>query len=392
VTPPSDAPDEPPPALVARLRAAGCVYAEDEARLLLDEASTPAHLESLVARRVAGLPLEQVLGWAEFCGLRLVVAPGVFVPRRRTGLLVREAAALLAAVVEGRDGREGLVGQVPVVVDLCCGTGAVGAALAVAAGPLELHAVDVDPAAVRCAERNLAASGGRVHRGDLDEPLPADLRGRVDVLVANAPYVPTSQVPLMPPEARDHEHRVALDGGPDGLDVQRRVVAAAPGWLAPGGHVLVETSERQAPDSAAALVAAGLLPRVVRADDLDGTVVVGTLPVLAEPAPSGPDGPVRTPDGRYLVVRGRLWRCADPTLDPAEREALVAELMSARRDKGAAMRRGDAGAREAARARVDAAKHALGERGPVWWSTGEPDLTRRLARTTPYADWFAGLP
>lgn len=98
-----------------------------------------------------------------------------------------------------------------------------------------------------------------------------------------------------------------------------------------------------------------------------------------------------TPDGRYLVVRGRLWRRSDPGLDPAEREALVAELMTARRDKGAAMRRGDAAAREAARARVDAVKRALGERGPVWWSTGEPDLTRRMARTTSYADWFAAL-
>lgn len=98
-----------------------------------------------------------------------------------------------------------------------------------------------------------------------------------------------------------------------------------------------------------------------------------------------------TPDGRYLVVRGRLWRRSDPGLDPAAREALVAELMSARRDKGTAMRRGDPEAREAARARVDAAKHALGERGPVWWTTGEPDLTRRMARTTDYAAWFAAL-
>ena len=101
--------------------------------------------------------------------------------------------------------------------------------------------------------------------------------------------------------------------------------------------------------------------------------------------------PLVTPDGRYLVVRGRLWRCSDPGLDPDERTALTAELMSARRAKGAAMRAGDDAAREAARARVDAAKHALGERGPVWWTDGAPDLTRHLARTTPYAAWFAGL-
>ncbi|WP_298806730.1 hypothetical protein [uncultured Pseudokineococcus sp.] len=99
--------------------------------------------------------------------------------------------------------------------------------------------------------------------------------------------------------------------------------------------------------------------------------------------------PLTTPDGRYLVVRGRLWRCSDPRLSPERRAALTQELMSARRAKGAALRAGDDAAREAARARVDAAKHALGERGPVWWDDGAPDLTRHLARTTSYAEWFA---
>ena len=98
-----------------------------------------------------------------------------------------------------------------------------------------------------------------------------------------------------------------------------------------------------------------------------------------------------TPDGRYLVVRGRLWRRTDPRLEPAERDRLTRELMAARRDKGVAMRAGDAAGREAARVRVDAAKVALGERGPVWWDDGAPDLTRHLARTGPYAAWFAAL-
>jgi len=98
-----------------------------------------------------------------------------------------------------------------------------------------------------------------------------------------------------------------------------------------------------------------------------------------------------TPDGRYFVVRGRLWRCTDPALDPGERAELTSELMAARRAKQVAMRADDPQAREAARARVDAAKQALGERGPVWWSDGAPDLNRRMARTTPYAEWFAGL-
>ncbi|MFB9376091.1 hypothetical protein ACFFKU_00830 [Kineococcus gynurae] len=101
------------------------------------------------------------------------------------------------------------------------------------------------------------------------------------------------------------------------------------------------------------------------------------------------NAPLVTPDGRYLVVRGRLWRRSDPDLDEEHRAELVAELMSARRAKGAARRAGDRDAAEAARERVDAAKHALGERGPVWWTDGAPDLTRHLARTTQYADWFA---
>ncbi len=99
-----------------------------------------------------------------------------------------------------------------------------------------------------------------------------------------------------------------------------------------------------------------------------------------------------TPDGRYFVVRGRLWRCADPSLDPEARAELTRELMSARRAKQAAMRDADAAAREAARARVDAAKQSLGERGAVWWTDGAPDYNRHMARRTPYAAWFAALP
>ena len=102
--------------------------------------------------------------------------------------------------------------------------------------------------------------------------------------------------------------------------------------------------------------------------------------------------PPVTPDGRYFVVRGRLWRCTDPALAAADRAALTHALMDARRDKGRAMRAGDAAKREVARQRVDAAKCALGERGPPWWLDGAPDLTRRMARTTCYAEWFAALP
>ncbi|GAA2406030.1 putative protein N(5)-glutamine methyltransferase [Streptomyces glaucosporus] len=271
----------PSPAAVAdRLRASGCVFAEDEARLLLSAARTPGELAAMVDRRAAGLPLEHVLGWAEFCGLRIAVDPGVFVPRRRTEFLVRQAVS--QAVSRSGPARRVAPDRPLTVVDLCCGSGAVGAALATALGrdgmPVDLHAADVDPAAVRCARRNVAAVGGRVYRGDLYGPLPAVLRGRVGVLLANAPYVPTGEIGLLPAEARVHEPRVALDGGADGLEVQRRVIAGAPAWLAPGGSLLVETSGRQAPLTAEAVARAGLVPRVAASGEWDATVVVGTRP------------------------------------------------------------------------------------------------------------------
>jgi len=251
-------------AVVAALRAAGCVFAEDEARLMLSAASSPDELAAMVDRRAAGHPLELVLGWAEFRGLRIVVEPGVFVPRRRTEFLVEQALA-----------------QVPdasVVVDLCCGSGAVGAALADALGPVELHAADIDPAAVRCARRNVTEYGGQVHAGDLFGALPAALRGRIDILAANVPYVPTGEVPLLPAEARDHEPLTALDGGADGLDLLRRVAAEAAPWLAPGGCLLVETSERQTPSAVEAFTRGGLTPRLAVCEERYAQVVVGTVP------------------------------------------------------------------------------------------------------------------
>jgi release factor glutamine methyltransferase len=269
-------------AIVARLRAAGCVFAEDEAQLLSSAAQDPASLAAMVDRRVAGLPLEHVLGWAEFCGLRIAVDPGVFVPRRRTEFLVRLAAEVARPAAEvarpatSRPPGPDLASSRPVVVDLCCGSGALGVALAAALGRVELHAADLDPGAVRCARRNVAPADGQVYEGDLYEALPATLRGRVDILLANVPYVPTGEIGLLPAEAREHEARVALDGGADGLDVLRRVAAAAPQWLAPGGSLLVETSTRQAPQAVAAFARSGLAPRVVTSAEMNATVVIGT--------------------------------------------------------------------------------------------------------------------
>ena len=268
MTPGTGATPVPPPpdasTVVATLRTAGCVYAEEEAQLLIAAAATPTELARMVAKRVAGVPLEHVIGWAEFCGLRIAVDPGVFVPRHRTELLVHEAVSRAQPAA--------------VVVDLCCGSGAMGAAIAVAVGRIDLHASDIDPAAVRCARRNLSAVGGHVHEGDLYAALPDRLLGRVDVLVANVPYVPTAEIELLPREARLHEPGAALDGGADGLDVLRRVSAEATRWLAPGGHLLVETSDLQAPVAVDILAADGLIPEVAHDDDLEATVVIGRRP------------------------------------------------------------------------------------------------------------------
>lgn len=262
---PSDRTDRNDPtgvaAVVERLRAAGCVYAEDEAALLVDAADSPAALELLVARRESGLPLEQVVGWAMFCGQRVVVEPGVFVPRWRSRLLVSWAARL--------------TGPGALVVDLCCGTGALAVALAAQVPGLEVHAADLDPAAVRCARRNVE---GEVYEGDLFDALPPSLRGRVQTLLVNTPYVPTGEIALLPPEARDHEPPLALDGGPDGLDVQRRVAADAGQWLTPGGHLLVEVSERQARTAVAVFSSAGLVAWSERDEELEATVVIARRP------------------------------------------------------------------------------------------------------------------
>ena len=235
--------------LVARLRAAGCVFAEEEAALLV---ASPRFSEDLVERRISGEPLEYVLGWAAFMDARYLIEPGVFIPRHRTEFLVRSAAAGAP--------------ESPVLLDLCCGTGALGLSLHSLTGGT-LVATDIDPAAVRCARAN----GADAYTGDLFDAVPSSLRGRVDVLLANTPYVPTAAIAFLPGEFREHEARAALDGGSDGLDLQRRVAAAASTWLAPGGVIYVEASEEQAPVSAALFEATGLSVRILA--DEDTTIV-----------------------------------------------------------------------------------------------------------------------
>lgn len=248
--------------LVALLRAAGCVFAEDEAAVLRASARDPAHLEAMAERRVAGEPLEHVVGWADVCGVRVAVEPGVFVPRQRSALLARTTSALVSSG--------------DIVVDMCCGSGALGLVVATLVPGVVVHASDIDPVAVACATRNLRPVGGTAYAGDLYGALPGSLRGTVAAVVANVPYVATRDLATLPREARDHEPRPTLDGGSDGLDVARRVVAEAGGWLRPEGSVLVETTPAQAEVLQRWARDHGGDPRIITDDDLDATVVITT--------------------------------------------------------------------------------------------------------------------
>ncbi|WP_166999615.1 putative protein N(5)-glutamine methyltransferase [Paramicrobacterium fandaimingii] len=247
--------------LAVRLRESGSVFAEEEAALFFEAARDARDLELMVRRRLDGEAPEHIVGWAEFCGLRIAVAPNVFIPRQRTAALVDQAARLCA--------------QGSIVVDMCCGSGALGRVIAERHPGIELHAADSEHVAVTCARENLAGFGA-VHEGDLVDALPADLRGRIDVIVANVPYVPSAELRLMPAEAREREPAVTHDGGADGLNVFRRLVAAAPAWLAAGGSILSEISDEQADAALAALAAANLRGRTVYDDERETTVVIGT--------------------------------------------------------------------------------------------------------------------
>lgn len=227
-------------AQVAALRAAGSVFPEDEWAAFAAAAADSRALDDMVQRRMTGEPVQQIVGWAQFAGRRLVVAPGVFVPRWRTEFL-----AGLAARLTPPGGR---------FLDLACGCGAVAAVVAARVARVTVVATDADPAAVHCARRNLP--GARVVEGRDLEGLG---RGEwFDVIAANLPYVPTGELHLQPHEARDHEPRPALDGGTDGLDPLRRIAPGLPAHLTRGGRFLVEASPTQAPRAAGLLTGAGL--------------------------------------------------------------------------------------------------------------------------------------
>jgi len=235
------------------LAAAGCVSARAEAAWLLEEAPDRPTLEAMVARRAAGEPLQYVIGWAPFGPLKLRVGPGVFVPRPETEGLADRAAALKPRIA----------------VDLCTGSGAIACFLAAEVQGARVLATELDPRALAWARINAERFGVELLAGDLDEPLPAELAGQVEVLCANVPYVPSGSIATLPRDVRDHEPLLALDGGPDGLDVLRRLAPRAGRWLAPGGRLLCEIGEDQAEAAVALFTAAGLVEVVVHPDLAD---------------------------------------------------------------------------------------------------------------------------
>jgi release factor glutamine methyltransferase len=257
---------------VAFLRAAGCVYAEDEARILTESARSADELKSLLGRRASGEPLEYIVGWAEFCGLRIPLRRGVFVPRRRSEFLAECAVQLVCAAAARTGGDRRRVR----VLDMCCGSGAIGLAVATRTGGVELLAVDDSPTAVGCARENLAGVGGRVYQGDLFEPIPRIELHRLDLIIANAPYVPTDEIQRLPVEARMYEPMSTLDGGPDGTRAQGRILASAAGWLRASGQVLIETERRMSAQTAAIAEEHGFTVEVRESAELGATVVLGT--------------------------------------------------------------------------------------------------------------------
>lgn len=250
-------------ALAARLAGAGCIAAGEEAALLTVAAAGDAGaLEALVRRRSSGEPLAWLVGWVEFCGRRVVVDRGVYVPRAQTQALAARAASVLPP--EG------------VAIDLCTGAGAVAHVLRSAQPGATVVATDADPAAVACARANEVDA----RLGDLDAPLPTALRGRADVLTAVVPYVPTAALALLPRDVMAYEPRSALDGGPDGLAVLRAVVALSTGWLRPGGWLFLELGGDQAGPVLAAMEGAKLDAReIFRDEEGDVRAAVGRRPV-----------------------------------------------------------------------------------------------------------------
>ncbi|WP_432789093.1 putative protein N(5)-glutamine methyltransferase [Brevibacterium sp. K11IcPPYGO002] len=307
---------------MAALRAAGCVFAEDEAAILLEAATASAvdsptvdgpavdgsavdgsavdgsagahaapRLGELVARRVVGEPLEQIVGWVDFAGLRLNVEPGVFVPRQRTALLATDAVSAVQRMVDSRGNRPetnsrvngaeaeaGVAAMRPVVLEAFCGVGPVASAVAASVPGVDIHLGDAQAEAVGCAVGNAEScvhtgefgragesvpaleSGTTVtgHLLDCLHGLPDSLHQSISVIVAVPPYVPETAADFLPHEALDFEPRTALFGGHDGLDLVRRLITESLDWLAPYGVLLIELGQDQAAEATGLAAERGL--------------------------------------------------------------------------------------------------------------------------------------
>ena len=241
-------------ALAERLADAGFVAADEEAEELIARAAGDvALLESLVRRRLTGEPLAWITGTASFCGLEVRVEPGVYVPREQSELLARRAVERLPA-----DGT---------AIDLCTGAGAIARTLMTRRPAARVVASDLDERAVACA----TANGVEAYRGDLFAPLPAELQGRVDVVVGVVPYVPTPELGLLQRDTLTFESPLSYDGGPDGTTILRRVVLDSVRFLRPGGALLLELGAHQPEALGADLARHGYVDVTVLTDE-DGDV------------------------------------------------------------------------------------------------------------------------
>jgi release factor glutamine methyltransferase len=245
--------------VVAALVRAGCVAAHEEETELLDAAAERGiDVDELIDRRTTGEPIAWITGRTRFCGLTIRVAPGVYVPRWQTQPLAERAANALP--------------ETGIAIDLCTGTGAIAAVLASRKPRATVVATDIDSVAVACARAN----GVNALVGDLDAPVSVDLRGRVDVVTAVVPYVPTEELHLLPRDTLAFEPRVAIEGGPGGLGVLARAIDRSAGWLRAGGGLFLEVGGRPADPAAAVMDRAGYLVTDVLADeDGDDRAIVG---------------------------------------------------------------------------------------------------------------------
>lgn len=241
-----------------------------EARWIAEAATDEQEALELAARRSRGEPLQYLLGSAHFRKIELEVGPGVFIPRPETELVAERAIELLP---EGGT-----------LVDLGTGSGAIALGIAHERPDATVFATEADPGALRWAIRNRdrLAPGVKILQGDLFETLPTELRGRVDVVVSNPPYVALERRDILPIDVRDHEPERALYGGTDGMLVTTRLVHDARSWLKPGGWLVLEMSEQQQEAMMSLLEGLGYEQIVIGVDLADWPrIVVARMP----PAP-----------------------------------------------------------------------------------------------------------